>query len=56
MRSLYSENRGVKYFFCVADVFTKYGWIKSLKDKNAKTLLNGFIKIVNESHRKPNKS
>ena len=33
-------------------VFTKYAWVKSLKDK---TILNAFIKIVNESNRKPNK-
>ena len=36
-------------------VFTKYAWVKSLKDKKDKTILNAFIKIVNESNRKPNK-
>ena len=29
--------------------------VKLLKDKKAKTLLHGFIGIVNESRRKPNK-
>ena len=29
---------------------------KLLKDKKAKTALNGFIKIVNKSKREPNKS
>ena len=29
---------------------------KPLKNKKGKTVLNGFIKIVNESNRKPNKS
>ena len=33
-------------------VFTKYGWVKPLKDKTA---LNAFIQIVNESNHKPNK-
>ena len=28
---------------------------KSLKDKKVKTVLNAFIKIVNESNYKPNK-
>ena len=37
------------------DVFTKYAWVKSLKDKKDKTILNAFIKIVSESNRKPNK-
>ena len=38
------------------DVFTKYAWAKPLKDKKSKTVLNAFIKIVNEANCKPNKS
>ena len=37
------------------DVFTNHAWIKTLKDKKGKTVLNAFIKIVNESYCKPNK-
>ena len=37
------------------DIFSKYAWIKPLKDKKGKTVLNAFIEIVNESNRKPNK-
>ena len=37
------------------DFFTKYSWVKPLKDKKGKTVLNSFIEIVNESNRKPNK-
>ena len=37
------------------DLFSKYSWVKPLKDKKCKTVLNGFIEIVNESNRKPNK-
>ena len=37
------------------DVFTKYAWVKSLKDKTVKTVFDDFIKIVNKSNRKPNK-
>ena len=40
---------------CVIDVFTKYAWLKPLKDEKDKTVLNAFIEIVNESNRKPNK-
>ena len=36
-------------------VFTKCAWVKSLKDKNGKTVLNAVIEIVNESNHKPNK-
>ena len=55
MESLSSKNKNVKYLLCVIDVFTKYAWVKPLKDKKGKTVLNTFIKIVNESNRKPNK-
>ena len=55
MGSLSSKNRGVKYLLCVIDVFTKYGWVKPVKDKKAKTVIFGFIEIVNESNVKPNK-
>ena len=40
---------------CFIDVFTKYAWVKPLKDKKGKTVFNAFIEIVNESNRKPNK-
>ena len=37
------------------NIFTKYAWVKPMKDKNGKTILNGLIKIVNESNHKLNK-
>ena len=55
MESLYSKNKNVKYLLRVIDVSTKYAWVKPLKDKKGKTVLNVFIEIVNESNRKPNK-
>ena len=48
-KSLPSKNKNVKYLLCVIDFFTKYAWVKPLKDKKGKTVLNVFIKIVNES-------
>ena len=56
MESLSSRNKTVKYLLCVIDVFTKYGWVKPLKDKNSITVLDDFIEIVNEYNCKPNKS
>ena len=32
MESLSSKNKNVKYLLCVVDVFTKYVWVKPLKD------------------------
>ena len=54
MELLSSKNKTVKYFLSVVDVFTKYAWVKPLKYKKGKTILNVFIEIVNESNRKPN--
>ena len=55
MGSLSSKNKNVKYLVCAMDVFNSYAWVKLLKDKNEKTVLNAFIKIVNESNSKQNK-
>ena len=44
MGSLFSKNKNVKYLLCVIDVFTKYVWVKSLKDKKGKTVLNALSK------------
>ena len=55
MGSLSSKNRGVEWLLCVIDVFTKYTWVKPVKDKKSKKLLNGFIKIVNKWKRNPYK-
>ena len=55
MESLCSKNKNVKYLLCVIDVFTKHASIKALKDKKDKTVLNAFVKIVNDPNRKPNK-
>ena len=55
MGSLSYYNRGIKYLLCVIDIFTKYAWVKALKGKKAKTILHGFIEIVKESKRRPNK-
>ena len=55
MGSLSSKNKNVKYLLSIIDLFTKYTWVKPLKDKKGKTVLNAFVEIVNESNRKPNK-
>ena len=55
IESLFLKNKNVKYLLCVKYDFIKYAWVKPLTDKKGKTVLNAFIKIVNESNRKPNK-
>ena len=55
MKSLPSKNKNFKYLLCVIDVFTKYTWVKPLKDKKGKTVLNALIEIANKFNSKPNK-
>ena len=44
MESLFSKNKNAKYLLCIIGVFTKYTWVKPLKDTNGKTILTAFIK------------
>ena len=47
MESLSSKNKNFKYLLCAIDGFTKFAWVKSLKDKKYKAVLNAFIEILN---------
>ena len=47
-----SKSKNVKYLLCFMDIFTKYAWVKPLKDKKGKTVLNTFIEIINQSNHK----
>ena len=40
MGSLSSKNQNDKYLVCAIDVLTKYAWVKPIKDKKGKTVLN----------------
>ena len=51
---MFSNNKNVKHLLCAIDVFTKHAWIKHLEVKIGKTVINAFIKIVNESNCKQN--
>ena len=48
MGSLSSKNKNVKHLLLAIDVFTKYTWVKPLKDKKDKKVLHAFIEIVNQ--------
>ena len=43
------------FLLCVIDLFSKYAWVVSLKDKNGITIFNAFQKVLDSSKRKPNK-
>ena len=53
MLSLSKYNKRIKYLFCGIDLFSKYAWVDSLKDKRRISIVNAFQKIVSKG-RKPN--
>ena len=55
MQLLSKFNKGIKYLLCVIDLFSKYAFVVSLKDKKGISIVNTFQSILNKSKRKPNK-
>ena len=53
MQKFSKWNKGVKYLLMVIDVFSKYGWIKPLKDKKTESVSLAFDEIFKKSKRKP---
>ena len=40
------NNRGYRYVLVIIDNFSKYGWTKPLKNKNAQTIKDSFENIL----------
>ena len=55
MQSLSKKNKGIKYLLCAIDLYSKYAFVVSLKDKKGISIVNAFNKIIKQSNRKPNK-
>ena len=54
MQSRSTYNKGFKYLLCAINLFSKYVWVVSLKEKRGISIVNAFQKIVSKG-RKPNK-
>ena len=48
------SNDGFKYLLVVIDIFSRYAWIKPLKNKSAENIVKAFASILSEG-RKPRK-
>ena len=48
-------NRGIRFLLCAINIFSKYAWVVSLKDKRRVTIFNRFKLILDNLKRKPNK-
>ena len=35
-------NKGFRFLLCVIDIFTKYAWVVSLKDKKGVSIVDAF--------------
>ena len=52
VQDLAKENDGVNYLLVVTDVFSKSLWVRQMKNKNARSLVQAFDTILSEK-RKP---
>ena len=48
-------NKGFRFSLCVIDIFSKYAWVVSLKDKKCVSIVTAFQSILKKSNRKQNK-
>ena len=55
MQLLSKYNKGIRFLFCVIDIFSKYAWVVPLKDKKGISIVKAFQIILKQSNRKPNK-
>ena len=54
-QSLSKKNKGIKYLLRAIDLYSKYAFVVSLKDKKGISITNAFNNIIKQSGRKPNK-
>ena len=46
MQSISKFNKGIRFLLYVIDIFSKYAWVVSLKDKKGVTIVNAFQSIL----------
>ena len=56
MQLLSKYNKVFRFLFCVIDIFSKYAWVVSLKDKKGASIVDAFQKILDYSNRMQNQS
>ena len=55
MQLISKFNKGFRFLLCVIDIYRKYAWVITLKDKRGVSIVNAFQSILNKSNRKPKK-
>ena len=60
MQLISKFNKRFRFLLCVIDIFSKYAWVVTLKNKKGMSFVNAFQKLLDDSielhsKRKPNK-
>ena len=55
MQLISKYNKGIRYFLCAIDCFSKYNFVAPLKDKKDVTITNDFQQILDKSGYKTSK-
>ena len=55
MQLISKYNQVFSFLLCAVDIYRKYLWVAPLKDKKDITIINAFLKNLDESSCKPNK-
>ena len=55
MQLITKYKKSIRYLLCAIDLFSKYAFVVTLKDKKGTTIANAFQSILNNSKRIPNK-
>ena len=56
MQLISKYNKGTRFLLCDIDIFSKYAWVVSLKDKKGVSIVAAFQSVLKQSNRKPNKT
>ena len=51
MQLLSKFNKGFRFLLFIIDIYSKYAWVITLKDKKGISIVNAFQKILEESDR-----
>ena len=55
MQLISKSNKEFRFLLYFINIFSKYAWVVSLKDKKGVSIVNAFQKVLDESECKPNK-
>ena len=54
MQGVARQNDGMRYILTIIDVFSKFAWAEPVRSKDAVTVADGFLRVLNEgAPRKP---